>query len=157
MTKLEVAIKAGVCAGDVLMDNYGKVHETKNKESLRDVVSEIDKLSEEKVISILQDYDNECTILTEESGIIGKNSNSLWIVDALDGTVNYIHNFPLFSVSISYWEKNEPQVGVVYNPYSKEIFYAEKGSGSFMNQQRLHVNRSFRFRYKLNGIFRQGL
>jgi len=66
MNKLETAINAAVSAGDLLMDHYGKVYETKNKESLRDVVSEIDKLSESKVVSLLQESDPSCTILTEE-------------------------------------------------------------------------------------------
>ncbi len=139
MNKLEIAINAAVSAGDLLMEHYGKIHETKNKESLRDIVSEIDTLSESKVISSLKEYDPNCTILTEESGLIGPESDSKWIVDALDGTVNYIHNVPLFCVSISYWVDNKPSIGVIYNPHSSEIFYAEKGVGCFVNRQRLRL------------------
>ena len=142
MNKLETAINAAVSAGDLLMDHYGKVYETKNKESLRDVVSEIDKLSESKVVSLLQESDPSCTILTEEKGAIGPESDSRWIVDALDGTVNYIHNIPFFCVSISYWVENKPSIGVIYNPYSGEIYYAEKGVGCFVNQKRLHLQDS---------------
>ncbi len=143
MNRLETAINAAVSAGDLLMDHYGKVFETKNKESLRDVVSEIDKLSESKVISILQESDLGCTILTEEEGLIGPEStSSRWIVDALDGTVNYIHNIPFFCVSISYWVDNKPSIGVIYNPCSGEIYYAEKGVGCFVNQRRLRLHDS---------------
>ena len=142
MTRLEIAIKAAVAAGDLLMDNYGKIYETKNKESLRDVVSEIDKLSENSVVSIISEFDPGSTILTEESGMIGDKNDEMWIVDALDGTVNYIHNVPLFCVSISYWANDEPLIGVIYNPYAKEVYYAEKGSGSFLNQKRLKIVKS---------------
>lgn len=139
MTRLEIAIKAAVDAGDLLMDNYGKIHETKNKESLRDVVSEVDKLSEDKVVSLLKEFDPNSCILTEESGMIGDESPKMWIVDALDGTVNYIHNVPLFCVSISYWVDGDPQIGVIYNPYEKEVYYAEKDKGAFLNQRKLNV------------------
>lgn len=139
MNRLEIAINAAVSAGDLLMDHYGKVYGIKNKESLRDVVSEIDELSESKVMSILQESDPGCTVLTEEKGLIGPDSDSRWIVDALDGTVNYIHNIPFFCVSISYWVDNRPSIGAIYNPYSGDIYYAEKGVGCFVNQKRLHL------------------
>jgi myo-inositol-1(or 4)-monophosphatase len=139
MNKLEIAINSAVSAGDLLINHYGKIHKTSNKESLRDIVSEIDTLSESKIISSLQEHDPNCTILTEEIGLIGPESDSKWIVDALDGTVNYIHNVPIFCVSIAYWVNNKPSIGVIYNPHSNEIFYAEKGVGCFVNQQRLHL------------------
>lgn len=142
MTRLEIAIKAAVDAGELLMNNYGKIYETKNKESLRDVVSEVDRLSESKVISLIQKFDSSDCILTEESGMIGDESSKMWIVDALDGTVNYIHNIPFFCVSISYWVNGFPQIGVIYNPYAKEIYYAEKDKGCFLNQKRLVSTKS---------------
>ncbi len=142
MNKLEIAIKAAVEAGDLLMENYGKVHETKNKESLRDVVSNVDKISENKVLEVIKNFDDKSSILTEESGMIGENSDKMWIVDALDGTVNYIHNIPFFSVSISFWVKNKPEIGVVYNPYAKEIYYSEKTKGSFLNQRKINISSS---------------
>jgi myo-inositol-1(or 4)-monophosphatase len=142
MNRLETAIKAAVSAGDLLINHYGKIYKTNNKESLRDVVSEIDKLSESKVIAILQDSDPGSTILSEEKGLIGQESDSYWIVDALDGTVNYIHNIPFFCVSISYWFNNRPLIGVIYNPYSSEIYYAERGVGCFINQKRLQLQDS---------------
>jgi len=139
MNRLESAINVGVSAGDLLMDHYGKIYETRNKESLRDVVSEIDRLAEIRVISRLQKFDPDCSILTEENGMIGQGSDRLWIVDALDGTVNYIHNLPFFCVSISYWIDGEPRIGVIYNPYSGELYYAERGTGSFVNQEKLSL------------------
>lgn len=139
MNRLEIAINTAVAAGELLIEHYGKIHQTNNKESLRDIVSDIDTLSEGKIISSLQEHDPECSILTEETGLIGPEADSKWIVDALDGTVNYIHNIPLFCVSIAYWVGDKPTIGVIYNPHSNEIFYAEKGVGCFVNKQRLQL------------------
>jgi myo-inositol-1(or 4)-monophosphatase len=139
MNRLELAINSAVSAGDLLIKHYGKVHQTTNKESLRDIVSQIDTLSESQIVSSLQEHDPKCSILTEETGLIGPESNSMWIVDALDGTVNYIHNVPIFCVSIAYWVDDKPTIGVIYNPHSNEIFYAEKGVGCFVNKLRLHL------------------
>jgi myo-inositol-1(or 4)-monophosphatase len=139
MNKLELAINAAVAAGELLIENYGKIYKTTNKESLRDIVSEIDTLAESKIISLLQEHDPGCSILTEEMGLIGAKSDSKWIVDALDGTVNYIHNVPLFCVSVAFWKNNKPLIGVIFNPYSNEIYYAEKGTGCFINQKRLSI------------------
>lgn len=139
MNRLEIAINTAVASGNLLINHYGKIHQTENKESLRDIVSEIDTISENKIISSLKKYDPSCSILTEEIGLIGPESDTKWIVDALDGTVNYIHNIPLFCVSIAYWVGDRPTIGVIYNPHSEEIFYAEKGIGCFVNKQRLYL------------------
>jgi myo-inositol-1(or 4)-monophosphatase len=142
MNRLETAINAAVAAGELLMEHYGKVYKTKNKESLRDVVSDIDRLAESTVLSILEEADPGCTILTEEEGVIGPGGSSLWIVDALDGTVNYIHQIPFFCVSIAYWVDDRPSVGVIYNPFMRELYFAEKGAGCFVNQTRLRLGDS---------------
>jgi myo-inositol-1(or 4)-monophosphatase len=139
MTKLEVAIKAAVSSGDLLLNHYGAVKEVSGKESLRDVVSDVDKLSEIKALSIIEENYPGCVILSEENGLNAPDSVEKWVIDALDGTVNYIHNFPFYCVSISYWVDDKPVIGVVYNPHSNELFYAEKGAGAFLNQVRLSV------------------
>jgi len=139
MTKLEVAIKAAVSSGNLLLNHYGAVKEVSGKESLRDVVSNVDKLSEIKAISIIEGSYPDCVILSEESGLNAPDSGEKWVIDALDGTVNYIHNFPFYCVSISYWIDDKPVIGVVYNPHSNELYYAEKGVGAFLNQVRLSV------------------
>jgi myo-inositol-1(or 4)-monophosphatase len=142
MDKLQTAISASIAAGEYLMDNYGKLFEVKNKESHRDVVTEIDRTSEEIVIKKIQESDQYASILSEERGLVGEDSENRWIIDALDGTVNYIHNIPFFAVSISYWKKNNPYIGVIYNPYSKELFYSKKDFGSFCNQTKLKIEKS---------------
>tara|TARA_Y200000002_G_C22569705_1_gene616103 strand:+ start:239 stop:1018 length:780 start_codon:yes stop_codon:yes gene_type:complete len=136
---LEHAIKAAVSAGEILISHYGKIEMFKQKESLRDVVTEVDQLSEKKIISILRNASNNYGMLTEESGFIGNNKDEYWVIDALDGTVNYIHKIPLFSVSIALFKSNKPILGVIYNPLSEDLYYASEETGSFKNQKRLKI------------------
>ena len=142
MNKLNIGIEAALLAGDFLLENYGKLHEIKNKESHRDVVTEIDKASENIVIETIKRNDDISSILAEETGVINSESKNKWIIDALDGTVNYIHSIPFFSISISYWKDQEPKIGVIYNPYSKELFYSESKKGSYCNQKKIFVSKS---------------
>jgi myo-inositol-1(or 4)-monophosphatase len=140
MNKLKVAITAAVSGGNLLKEHYGKVFKEKQKESLRDIVTEIDELSENTIVNILQtDFPNE-TFLTEESGLHNKKSKGMWIVDALDGTVNYIHGIPMFCVSISYWRDMIPEIGVVFNPISGDLYYAQNELGAFLNQQKIKTS-----------------
>lgn len=139
LSQLEIAIKAAVEAGNLLVKHYGKISKLKQKESLRDVVTDIDTISEDAILSVLNAYDTNHGVLTEESGFVGKKSDDFWVVDALDGTVNYIHQVPLFSVSVAFFQNGRPQLGAVYNPLAKDLYYAELGVGSFKNQKRLTI------------------
>jgi len=138
MNRLTVAINAAVAGGNLLKEHYGKVFKERQKESLRDVVTDIDELSENKILDIIKkEYPDE-SFLTEESGLHDQDSEGMWIIDALDGTVNYIHGIPMFCVSISYWKNMEPELGVIYNPISEDLYYAQKNLGSFLNQKKIN-------------------
>lgn len=138
--KLEVAIKAAVSAGNLLLEHYNDIFNVTVKESLRDVVTEVDRMAEDRIIEILQEYDSEFSITTEEHGEVLKNQKTdYWIVDALDGTVNYVNRVPFFCVSIAFIENNQPVVGVIYNPMSEDLYYGAEGVGVFKNQNRLKV------------------
>lgn len=139
MDRLNIAIKAAVSGGNLLKENYGKVAKEKQKESFRDVVTEIDELSESTILQIIEEHYPDDSLLTEESGFHDKNSEGMWIIDALDGTVNYIHGIPLFCVSIAYWKNMHPELGVIYNPLSGDLYYAQRGTGSFLNQDKLNT------------------
>ena len=137
---LKVALKAAVEAGNTLIEHNKDNLKVSKKESLRDIVTEIDKITERKIINILKDFNSEITILTEESGISkGKNENLTWVVDALDGTVNYVNNLQYYGVSIALLEKNTPIVGVIFNPITEELYYGAEGIGVFKNQKRITV------------------
>ena len=108
MNRLEIAINSAVEAGNLLTQHYGKVSKLKQKESLRDVVTEIDILSEDTILSIINKNDPNFGVLTEERGFFGTEKDDYWVIDALDGTVNYIHQVPLFSVSVAFITDGEP-------------------------------------------------
>lgn len=135
--RLKTAISLAVKSGKLLKDNYGNLFRENQKESPRDVVSEIDIISEKMIINSLKELYPNDSILSEELGYFHKNENSIWIIDALDGTVNYLNNIPMFCVSIAYWKENKPLIGVIYNPISTELYYAADGLGSFLNQKKI--------------------
>ncbi len=138
---LSIAIEAAKEAGRYLKFSVGKVRsvETKKGEE-RNLVSEIDKTSEEKIISIIRQHYPGHAILAEESGANTATSDYRWVVDPLDGTTNFLHGVPIFSVTIAIEYKGEVVAGVVYDPNLDELFTAERGSGSYCNGRRMKVS-----------------
>jgi len=138
---LEVAITAAMKAGKCLMDQYHEGSSFFNKESFRDIASPVDIAAEQEVFSVLREFNVDIPILSEEHGLLGGeiNESGYWVVDALDGTVNYLHQIPFFSVSIAYVRNGEPTVGVVYAPLVDDIYYAAEGVGAFKNQHKISV------------------
>jgi myo-inositol-1(or 4)-monophosphatase len=108
-----------------------------SKSSSVDMVTEVDKLSEEIILKHLQEVYPEHAILSEESGEIDRDSDYLWIIDPLDGTNNYANGIPIFAISIALQYKKETVLGVVYAPYLNEMFFAVKGEGAFLNGEKL--------------------
>ncbi|MBL8429929.1 MAG: hypothetical protein JNJ95_08595 [Dechloromonas sp.] len=133
---LEVAISAAVRAGACLMESYLQVIPVTRKESSRDVATPVDQTAEREVFALLRAYDDDISILSEEHGFQGRdNGRGHWVVDALDGTVNYLHQVPFFSVSVAYVFEGVTQVGVVYAPLVDDIYYGARGIGAFKNQR----------------------
>jgi myo-inositol-1(or 4)-monophosphatase len=126
-------------AGAVLMDGYGNVRQIQQK-GVIDLVTEFDKRSEEVIISSIEKEFPAHAILSEESGRISTISVFQWVIDPLDGTTNFAHGIPIFSVSIGLLKNNAPILGVVYDPFRHEMFSAELGSGAFLNQRRISVS-----------------
>lgn len=135
-------IKAAIEAGKILKENFGGKFEISSKDVVSNLVTAIDKLSEEKIISVIQNDFPEHSILTEESGAFTQDSEFKWIIDPIDGTVNYAHSIPLTCVSIAVEKNAEVILGVVYNPISEEFFFAEKNCGAFLNNQRILVSKT---------------
>ncbi len=100
---------------------------------LNDLVSYVDKTAEEKIVSALKDVLPEAGFITEEKTISKVGERYNWIIDPLDGTTNFIHGLPVFSVSIALQEYNELVLGVVYEVNMDECFYAWKGSSAYLN------------------------
>jgi len=140
---LKVAIEAAREAGRFLKENVGNVRTVEVKQGeARNLVSEIDKGAEERIISIIRRHYPGHAILAEESGPSGATSEYTWIIDPLDGTTNFLHGVPIFNVSIGIERKGEIVTGVVYDPNHDVLFTAEKGGGAYVNGNRMKVSGS---------------
>ena len=126
-------------AGDVLKQGYGNVRHIQQK-GVIDLVTEFDVRSEEIIISSLKKEFPDHAILAEESGLNTTISEYQWVIDPLDGTTNFAHGIPIFSVTMSLMKNNSPIVGVVYDPLRDEMFSAEVGQGATLNNHPIHVS-----------------
>jgi myo-inositol-1(or 4)-monophosphatase len=139
---LKVAMEAARQGGRILMASYGKLKTSQiSMKAKNDFVTEIDKRSEKAVISTIKKHFPDHWIQAEESGITA-GKDTLWIIDPLDGTSNYIHQLPVFCVSIGVMRHDKPVVGVVYDPIHDEMFTAEKGKGTFLNNRRVQASKT---------------
>ncbi len=136
---LEIALKAAKLAGKVLMASYGKLQNSQiNTKSKNDFVTEIDKRSEKLIIATIKEHFPGHAIQGEETGL-SAGKGTLWIIDPLDGTSNYIHQIPIFSVSIGVMENNRMTAGVIYDPVHQEIFWAKRGQGAYLNKKKIRT------------------
>jgi myo-inositol-1(or 4)-monophosphatase len=135
----ELAISAAKEAGRILMENFGKIEQV-DKKGERELVSNVDIASENKILEIIKDKYPDHDILCEESGLKDSTSDYKWIIDPLDGTHNYVYGINMFGVSIALAYKGEIILGVINMPYTNEIYWAEKGKGAYFNGQRMHVS-----------------
>lgn len=139
---LEGAKDAARRAGDLLLSGFGKSIERRNKEGLHNIVTEYDLASESLLKTCLTHIAPESAFLGEESGLTQGTSNLTWVVDPLDGTVNYAHGIPIFSVSIAAVRNAEILLGVVYHPLLDEMFTASAGNGAWLNGSKLSVSKT---------------
>ncbi len=130
---------AGI-AGEIIREGFGKNFQIEYKTNEKNLVTEIDKKSENAIIDFISKKFPSHNILTEESGEHKKDSDFLWVIDPLDGTTNFAHGLPIFSVSIGVMKKNEIVAGVVYDIMRNVFYLAEKGSGSFAGDLRIKVS-----------------
>jgi myo-inositol-1(or 4)-monophosphatase len=137
---LEIAVQAALQGGAVLRKYWGQQLNIQDKEIPGDLVTEADKQSEKAIISYLKMHFPDHQILAEESGLLQTESSYLWAIDPLDGTTNYAHHYPMAAVSIALLEQEEPIIGVIYNPFTDELFQTSKGSGSTLNRRPIHVS-----------------
>jgi len=126
-------------AGRILYDGYEKDHQVDYK-GVIDLVTEIDHISEDFLIGEIQQLFPGHHILAEESGALDGVGEHLWMIDPLDGTVNYAHGVPVFCVSIAYAYQKQVTLAAVYDPMRDELFTAERGKGSWVNGRLLRVS-----------------
>lgn len=135
------AIQAALEAGELLRNGFGTHFSIKHKEGKHNLVTEYDHRSEELILKLIQSRHPNSHFLAEETGGSGNQKAPFtWIIDPLDGTVNFAHNIPVFAVSIGVEQEGALFAGVVFQPITQELFVAEKGKGAFLNQKRLAVS-----------------
>ncbi len=138
---LKTAIHAAESSGQILADYFEKLHDFRQKNpNLRDVVSEVDILSEKNIKEKIKSEFPEHTIIGEELGQEKHDSEYCWFIDPLDGTVNYSQGIPLCAVSVGLEKNHEMIVGVVFNPLTEELFFASKDNGAYLNGKKIHVS-----------------
>ena len=140
---INLITRACMKASRLLIRDFGEVEKLQvSSKGPGDFVSSADKRTEKILIDELHKAHPEYSILTEESGLINKsNKNNRWIIDPIDGTMNFLNGIPQFAISVAYEENNEIQCGVIFNPISNEMFFAEKGSGAYLNNSRIRVSK----------------
>jgi len=137
---LNVAVMAARRAGSMLIKKMVNLSKLKIEEKgHNDYVSDADHAAEKAVIDCILKHYPDHAILAEESGQHGE-SDTVWIVDPLDGTTNYLHGFPVFAVSIGVQVKGRMEHGVVYDPMRQELFTASRGQGAQVDGRRIRVS-----------------
>lgn len=136
---LECALSAVKAGGEILRDGF-KRKKVISLKGFADPVTQFDKASEEAIVNVIQNRFPDHSILTEEELSTESQSGQVkWIVDPLDGTVNFTHSIPLICVSIGVEVEGEIVVGVIYNPIIGELFHAVRGKGAYLNGEKIHV------------------
>ena len=111
-----------------------------NKEGVNNLVTEADHASEKAIIDVIHSRFPDHFILSEETGEIKSTSNYKWIIDPIDGTVNFANGIPICCVSVAVEKDGLMILGAVYNPIIGEFYFAEKGNGAYLNDKRIHVS-----------------
>ncbi|MCD6163706.1 MAG: inositol monophosphatase [candidate division Zixibacteria bacterium] len=137
--RMKVAIKAAKKAGKYLMDVLPQDRDI-NKKGVVDLVTEADYKSEKMIYDIITQAYPDDRFLAEEGTVTDSGSDLIWIVDPLDGTINYAHRFPFFCVSIALVKENQPLLACIYNPILDECFTALKGKGTYLNGKPANVS-----------------
>lgn len=142
--EVNIAVKAAWKAGNVLLRLQKQANTmpvTQKREN--DFASVADQAAEEVIIQTIKQAFPEHAIMAEESGFHG-DSEFIWIIDPLDGTTNFLHGFPHFAISLALQHKGVIEHAVVFDPVRDETFYASRGKGAFVNDQRIRVNQKQR-------------
>ena len=140
--QINLITRACIKASRSLIRDFGEIENLQvSTKGPGDFVSSADKRTEKIIIEELQKAHPEYGIISEERGIINKsNLKNRWIIDPIDGTMNFLNGLPQFAISIAYEENNEVKCGVIFNPIMNEMFCAEKGSGAYLNNTRIRVS-----------------
>ncbi|MCL9683672.1 inositol monophosphatase family protein [Legionella maioricensis] len=149
---LNIAVNAARQAGEIIIRHMEQVDRLKiTAKNGHEYFSEVDIKAEQAIINCIHKAYPGHGILAEESGVQDGDGESIWIIDPLDGTSNYLHGFPFFSVSIALKIKNRIEHGVVYDPLRHECFAASRGRGARLNDRRIRVSKQTQLSASLLG------
>jgi myo-inositol-1(or 4)-monophosphatase len=147
---LDFATQIAWKSGKILDKFWGTLSDIQEKNFAWDLVTEADKESEELIIQHIRKQFPDHDILSEEAGLHQTDGSEFtWIVDPLDGTTNYTHQYPMVSISIALTHRSKPIVGIVYNPILEEMFAASSGQGCFFNGKQVQVSKVSTLAYSL--------
>lgn len=150
---LNIAITAARLAGDIIIRHIDQVDRIKiTAKDSDELFSEVDIKAEQAIINTIHKAYPGHGIIAEESGIHNDEADSVWIIDPLDGTSNFLHGFPSFSVSIAHRVKNRIEHAVVYDPLRHECFSASRGRGARLNDRRIRVSKQTQLSAALLGM-----
>lgn len=138
---LNIAVRAARQAGSLILRSMQHVdHLDVITKGLNDYVSDVDRLAEKEILNVIHKAYPDHAIMAEESGNTGKNE-TVWIIDPLDGTTNFLHGFPHFCVSIAVSIRGKIEHAVIFDPLRDELFTASRGAGAQVNDRRLRVGK----------------
>ncbi|MFY8127370.1 MAG: inositol monophosphatase family protein [Chitinophagaceae bacterium] len=136
----QTLIEATLAGGKIMQENFNKSFGIFNKEGINNLVTEVDHKSEKAIIEIIKSNFPEHFILSEEAGAMEQNSEYKWIIDPIDGTVNFANGIPICCVSIGVEYNGKMEMGAVYNPFMNEFYFAQKGFGATLNDKKINVS-----------------
>lgn len=137
---LNIAIQAARQASKTILRSMDRLDSIEiNRKARNDYVTEVDRRSEHEIIQVIRKAYPDHAILGEESGF-SEGNEFCWVIDPLDGTTNYIHGFPHFSISIAVKKNDQLEAGVIYDPVRNELFTAARGKGAVLNDRRIRVS-----------------
>jgi myo-inositol-1(or 4)-monophosphatase len=140
---LNIMIKAAEKASRALIRDFGEIEKLQvSKKGPSDFVTNSDLKAEKIIIEELKKARPKYSILSEEAGIENnKDRSNTWIIDPIDGTINFLHGIPHFAISIALKSNEEIVSGLIFDPIKNEMFYAEKDNGAFFNNHRIKVSK----------------
>ena len=140
---LNIMIKASNKASKILIRDFGEIEKLQvSKKGPNDFVTNSDLKTEKILIDELKKGRPNYSIISEENGVQNnKDIKNTWIIDPIDGTINFLHGVPHFAISIALKSNNEIVCGLVFDPIKNEMFYAEKNNGAFFNNHRIRVSK----------------
>lgn len=149
---LKIAKQAALTAGKVIMSYYGKDHRLMIKTDHSDFATQADLAAEKVIVENITKHFPSHNIISEEKVRINNKSSYTWVIDPVDGTVSFASRMPFFSVSIGLLKDNQPIVGVIYHVAQKDLYWAEKGKGAYLNGTKISVSKTNKLKNAVVGL-----